>query len=188
MTGSTLVISCPVQTHGLCSQFWRALGRMRGWQGWRSGGEGGEREEVQWGEGWGMKGGREAILNQRCVVLGSLCSLSHPSAGYYTHTHTHTHTHKQNTTEISMTIVFQPVGVTKQGDHSAFLTEEERFKVSLSVGPEESSAPPVRPQNQISRMVTLEASWCLGSTRVGACGELRNESRQVKKSQENQLL
>ena len=85
-----------------------------------------------------------------------------------------------------MTIVFQPVGVTKQGDHSAFLTEEVRFKVSLRAGREESSAPPVRPQNQMSRTVTLEASWCPGSLRVGLCGELRSESCQVKKkSQEN---
>lgn len=76
-----------------------------------------------------MKGGREAILERGCVVLGSLCSLSHPTAGYYPHAHTH----KQNTTEISMTIVFQPVGVTKQGDHSVFLTDEERVKVSLTV-------------------------------------------------------
>lgn len=83
-----------------------------------------------------MKGGWEAILDQCCVVLGSLCSLSHPTAGYYTHTHSHT----QNTTDISMTIVFQPVGVTKQGDHSAFLTEEERVKVLFGARPKESSA------------------------------------------------
>lgn len=70
-----------------------------------------------------MKGGQAAILDQRCVFLGSLCSLSHPTAGYYTHTHT------ENTTDISMTIVFQPVG-TKQGDRSEVLTEEERVKVS----------------------------------------------------------
>lgn len=82
-----------------------------------------------------MKGGREAILDQRCVVLGSLCSLSHPTAGYYTHRHTHAYTQKQNTTEISMTIVFQPVGETKQGDHSVFLTGEERVKVALGLDP-----------------------------------------------------
>lgn len=37
-------------------------------------------------------------------------------------THTCAHSHTQNKTEISMTIVFQPKGVTKQDDHSAFLT------------------------------------------------------------------
>lgn len=60
-----------------------------------------------------------------------------------------------------MTIMFQPVGVTKQGDHSAFLTGEETMKVSLGAGPEESSAPPVRPQHQINRVMASEASWRL---------------------------
>lgn len=112
-----------------------------------------------------MKRGWEAILDQRSLLFLalSLCSLSHPTAGYYRHMHILSHT--QNKTKISMIIVFQPVGVTKQGDHSAFLTGEGRLKVFLNAGSEESSVPPVRPQNPISLALSLEASWHLGRPR-----------------------
>lgn len=120
--------------------------------------EGMARMEGGWcrrGERWGateggMKGGREAILDQRCVVLGSLCSLSHPTAGYYTHTRTHIYTQAKHNRDFHDNSV-PASGSNKAGWPQCISHRGGEGESLTRAGPEESSAPLVRPQNQISR-------------------------------------
>ncbi|KAK5867013.1 hypothetical protein PBY51_011537 [Eleginops maclovinus] len=81
-----------------------------------------------------------------------------------------------------MTIVFQPVGVTKQGDRSDFLTEEERVKVSgLSsrtrgiICSDGQATKPNKPCHDFRGKLASVRPIGGGGSLVGVCGGPRNE-------------
>lgn len=110
--GSPLMISCLIQIPGLCFSFClKALRWKEGWWGERKGGEVNDADEVRL-----ESDNKRRVVGSTgtsSVLCLALCSLSRHAAGYFRHMHTLSHT--QNKTEISMTIVLQPVGITKQG-------------------------------------------------------------------------